>query len=134
MQPTFLPTQQDVLLARIRTSGIATERYTIDGKFFEMYDVGGQRNERRKWIHCFDDVTAVIFVAALSEYDQVRQIITTCLKPVCCVVMYALWVNKDNGRGSFSERLPKLLSRSLKNLPKYLTETHNTPTSPKKMI
>ena len=35
-----------------------------------MYDVGGQRNERKKWIHCFEDVTAVIFVAALSEYDQ----------------------------------------------------------------
>lgn len=35
-----------------------------------MYDVGGQRNERKKWIHCFDNVTAVIFVAALSEYDQ----------------------------------------------------------------
>ncbi len=32
--------------------------------------MGGQRNERKKWIHCFDDVTAVIFVAALSEYDQ----------------------------------------------------------------
>ena len=35
-----------------------------------MFDVGGQRNERKKWIHCFDDVTAVIFVAAISEYDQ----------------------------------------------------------------
>merc|ERR1712048_516313 len=31
----------------------------------------GQRNERAKWMHCFDDVTAVIFVAALSAYDQV---------------------------------------------------------------
>ena len=37
-----------------------------------MFDVGGQRNERRKWIHCFDNVTAVIFVTAISEYDQVR--------------------------------------------------------------
>ena len=29
-----------------------------------------QRNERKKWIHCFEGVTAVIFVAAISEYDQ----------------------------------------------------------------
>ncbi|KAG5178373.1 GPA1, alpha subunit of a heterotrimeric G protein [Tribonema minus] len=70
MQPDYLPSQQDVLYARVRTSGIVTERYEIDSTTFEMYDVGGQRNERKKWIHCFDDVTAVIFVSALSEYDQ----------------------------------------------------------------
>ncbi len=70
MKSDYVPTQQDMLLARIRTSGIVTEKYVIDGVDFEMYDVGGQRNERKKWIHCFEDVTAVIFVAALSEYDQ----------------------------------------------------------------
>ncbi|CAN0500612.1 unnamed protein product, partial [Ectocarpus sp. 8 AP-2014] len=69
-QDDFIATQQDVLYSRVRTSGIVTERYEIDGSTFEMYDVGGQRNERKKWIHCFDNVTAVIFVAALSEYDQ----------------------------------------------------------------
>lgn len=46
------------------------DKYRIDGTTFEMYDVGGQRNERKKWIHCFDNVTAVIYVAALSEYNQ----------------------------------------------------------------
>jgi GTPase SAR1 family protein len=71
MLDDYIATQQDMLLARVRTSGIVTEKYVIDGKNFEMYDVGGQRNERKKWIHCFEDVTAVIFVAALSEYDQV---------------------------------------------------------------
>ncbi len=36
-----------------------------------MFDVGGQRSERKKWIHCFENVTAIIFMAAISEYDQV---------------------------------------------------------------
>ena len=35
-----------------------------------MVDVGGQRSERRKWIHCFDHVTGVMFLVAISEYDQ----------------------------------------------------------------
>jgi signal recognition particle receptor subunit beta len=68
--PSFRPTTQDILLARVKTTQVVMERYRIDGIDFEMYDVGGQRSERRKWIDCFDNVDAVIFVAALSEYDQ----------------------------------------------------------------
>ena len=36
-----------------------------------MFDVGGQRDERRKWIQCFNDVTAIIFVTACSSYNMV---------------------------------------------------------------
>lgn len=36
-----------------------------------MFDVGGQRSERKKWIHCFEGVTCIIFCAALSAYDTV---------------------------------------------------------------
>jgi len=68
--PDYRPSTQDILLARMRTTQVTMERYQIDGIDFEMYDVGGQRSERRKWIDCFDSVDAVIFVAALSEYDQ----------------------------------------------------------------
>jgi len=68
--PDYLPDKDDILYSRVRTSGIVTESYVIDGTTFEMYDVGGQRNERKKWIHCFENVTAIIFVAAISEYDQ----------------------------------------------------------------
>ena len=38
--------------------------------YVRMVDVGGQRSERRKWIHCFENVTSVMFLAAVSEYDQ----------------------------------------------------------------
>ncbi len=38
---------------------------------YRMVDVGGQRSERRKWIHCFENVTSVMFLVAISEYDQV---------------------------------------------------------------
>jgi len=67
----YVPTEQDVLRARVRTTGIVQQNFQIGEKKYTMFDVGGQRNERRKWIHCFDNVTAVIFVTAVSEYDQV---------------------------------------------------------------
>lgn len=70
-KPSYIPTQQDVLRSRVRTTGIVENGFDIDGNQFKMFDVGGQRNERKKWIHCFENVTAVIFVAAISEYDQV---------------------------------------------------------------
>jgi GTPase SAR1 family protein len=68
---SYIPSQQDVLHTRVRTTGIVETFWKMKEVTFRMFDVGGQRNERRKWIHCFDNVTAVIFVAALSEYDQV---------------------------------------------------------------
>jgi GTPase SAR1 family protein len=69
--PGYIPTEQDILRCRVRTTGIVENDFVIDGNQFKMYDVGGQRNERKKWIHCFENVTAVLFVAAISEYDQV---------------------------------------------------------------
>jgi GTPase SAR1 family protein len=68
---TYIPSEQDVLRSRVRTTGIVENEFIIDGNQFKMFDVGGQRNERKKWIHCFENVTAVLFVAAISEYDQV---------------------------------------------------------------
>jgi guanine nucleotide-binding protein G(i) subunit alpha len=69
--PDYLASKDDILRIRVKTMGIVEEEFELDGTRFVMYDVGGQRNERKKWIHCFEDVTAVIFVAAISEYDQV---------------------------------------------------------------
>jgi len=68
-QENYIPSEQDVLRSRVRTTGIVENDFEIQGNKFKMFDVGGQRSERKKWIHCFEGVTAVIFVGVLSEYD-----------------------------------------------------------------
>ncbi|XP_040583967.1 guanine nucleotide-binding protein G(s) subunit alpha [Lepeophtheirus salmonis] len=67
----FEPSEQDILRARVLTSGIFETKFRVDKVKFHMFDVGGQRDERRKWIQCFNDVTAIIFVAASSSYNMV---------------------------------------------------------------
>ncbi|XP_028827663.1 guanine nucleotide-binding protein subunit alpha-14-like [Denticeps clupeoides] len=69
--PVYLPTLQDILRVRVPTTGIIEYLFDLQTVLFRMVDVGGQRSERRKWIHCFENVTSVIFLVALSEYDQV---------------------------------------------------------------
>jgi len=66
----YKPTPEDILLARIPTTGMRDRKFTIKGSVFNIFDVGGQRSERNKWIHCFDTVHGILFVASLACYDQ----------------------------------------------------------------
>lgn len=66
----YEPTDEDILLVRIPTTGIRTKSFFIERNKFTLVDVGGQRNERQKWVHQFSIVDAVLFVTSLSCYDQ----------------------------------------------------------------
>lgn len=66
----YLPTDQDVLRSRVKTTGITETTFIIGELTYRMFDVGGQRSERKKWIHCFENVTTILFLVAISEYDQ----------------------------------------------------------------
>jgi len=81
-EPDWAPTEEDAVMARVRTTGIVVtdldekiaDRQVKDEPesiIFQVVDVGGQRNERKKWIHCFDSVNALLFVDNLAGYDQV---------------------------------------------------------------
>ncbi len=67
----YVPSKEDVLRARAKTTAITETRFSIGQLSIHMVDVGGQRSERKKWIHNFESVTSIIFCTALSEYDQV---------------------------------------------------------------
>ena len=70
MSVDYKPTTEDLLKSRIRTTGMSEYKCElIDGHMFTLYDVGGNRKNRRKWIHQFADVDVVFFCVALDEYN-----------------------------------------------------------------
>ena len=66
----YVPTDQDVLRSRLRTTGITETIFDLGSLTYRMFDVGGQRSERKKWIHCFENVNCLLFLVAISGYDQ----------------------------------------------------------------
>ncbi|XP_072260828.1 guanine nucleotide-binding protein subunit alpha-15 [Pyxicephalus adspersus] len=66
----YLPTNEDIVRIRMPTTGINEYCFMVDNVNLRMVDVGGQKSERKKWIHCFENVNALIYLASLSEYDQ----------------------------------------------------------------
>lgn len=67
---SYVPTDADILRSRVKTTGITETSFLVGQLTYRLFDVGGQRSERKKWIHCFENVTALVFLVALSEYDQ----------------------------------------------------------------
>lgn len=66
----YIPSDLDIAHVRIRTKGVHPLRFKVGSARFLCVDVGGQRNERRKWISQFDNVDAILFVASLAAFDM----------------------------------------------------------------
>lgn len=78
---SFVPEDDDIVMARVRTTGIVTTEFDQKNQngnedwnkviHYEVIDVGGQRAERKKWINCFDNVKAILFVVNLAGFNMV---------------------------------------------------------------
>jgi hypothetical protein len=66
----FLPTDEDILHARVRTTGISDNVFQIGDHAYHVYDVGGERSERKKWIKVFDAVSLIFFFVPMSGYNE----------------------------------------------------------------
>lgn len=98
LAPDHIPTADDILHLRIPTTGVREINFTfssntirweihVQNKVYvsktihhiidRLIDVGGQRSYRKKWIHCFDGVAAVLFVASVAAYDQAKRTFLT---------------------------------------------------------
>ncbi|KAG8834075.1 hypothetical protein FRC18_002652 [Serendipita sp. 400] len=69
-EPSYRPSDQDILHCRARTTGINETVFRLKTHELHLLDVGGQKSERRKWIHCFEGVTSILFLVSLNGYDM----------------------------------------------------------------
>ncbi|CAH2056460.1 unnamed protein product, partial [Iphiclides podalirius] len=74
----YVPSDADILRCRQKTCGIQKIEFKVKvpksmhggTQEFWMFDVGGQRGERKKWIQVFEGIDAIWFVVACSDFDQ----------------------------------------------------------------
>ncbi|KAJ3451238.1 guanine nucleotide-binding protein g(o) subunit alpha [Anaeramoeba flamelloides] len=66
----YVPSSEDILYCRVPTVGVKEIRFEVKDHIWRLIDVGGQRSERRKWIHHFNNVDMLIFIVSMSEYNQ----------------------------------------------------------------
>lgn len=81
--PRYVPTDDDILRARLKTLGVTEYKFTIREeqhlglggltREWRVYDVGGHRSLRAAWAPYFDDVNVILFLAPISAFDQVLE-------------------------------------------------------------
>ena len=60
-----------MLRAKTETTGLYETRFTMGALTIHIFDVSRQQSERKKWMHQFENVTSIIYIVNLAEYDQV---------------------------------------------------------------
>ncbi|KAJ7762189.1 G protein alpha-subunit [Mycena metata] len=69
----YIPTMEDILHLRVKTTGVYRKELEFDGQALIICDTSGERCERKKWVHCFPGTAAVFFLVALNDYQKVLE-------------------------------------------------------------
>ncbi|PIO76014.1 g-protein alpha subunit [Teladorsagia circumcincta] len=125
----FTPTPRDLIMSYVPTVGVQNVIFSVDNHVFQLFDIGGQRIDRRKWATMYDGISAIFFCIAISEYDQMMdedpQMVTMmnslnsyvlyigfCSSPVVCstVVVIGMYTNHKLVAVAIGNRLQDALA------------------------
>lgn len=67
--PDYIPTNQDILRYRFKTIRVTKKDFLVGNSNYNIWDVGGTWKERRKWIHCIQNLDVIFFSVDVSAYD-----------------------------------------------------------------
>jgi guanine nucleotide-binding protein G(i) subunit alpha len=63
----YLPSDQDILRSRVKSTGITETTFRIGELVYKLFDVGGQRSERKKWSVNLSWVSRVAVIVLTSR-------------------------------------------------------------------
>jgi len=118
-QSSYIPTPDDIFHVRKRTTGIIEANFDVDNAKYTAIDVGGQQNERRKWVYVFENVNCLIYVHSLPTFDQLmwedssKNRLEDSLESWENVLNHKIFKDRDiflflNKRDIFEEKLKKI--------------------------
>jgi len=100
----YIPTITDYLRMRVRINGLTETSINIQGSTFRLVAVGGQRNERKKWVNSFENLSCVLAVIDISSYDQTLYEDSSAL-----VITESLLLLKEMCSNKFTSAVPKII-------------------------
>ena len=68
--PNFLPSADDILHIPTSKEGLRETKFVTGFLTINIVNIGNQFSERKKWIHAFENITSIMFVADISSYGD----------------------------------------------------------------
>ncbi|KAJ3278204.1 guanine nucleotide-binding protein subunit alpha [Borealophlyctis nickersoniae] len=94
VKPDYMPTNEDILRARHRTTQITETKFQIEKYTYRFFDVGGQRSDRLFWAPYFEgELDAILFIVSLASYDQMLVEDTTINRMLDALVLFETIAN-----------------------------------------
>lgn len=66
----YMPTDEDIMRSWVLKPGITETTFKLGDLTYRLLDVSCERSTPVKWLHCFEGITALVFVVSIAEYDQ----------------------------------------------------------------